>query len=52
MRYNENVIIDLISMRGGDAMRMIFDIILAVIAQVIGNYLCKWLDSKIKKDDN
>lgn len=52
MRYSEIVIIDLISMRGGDTMRMIFDIILAVIAQVIGNYLCKWLDSKIKKGDN
>ena len=37
-------------MRGGDFMREVFDFILAVAAEVVGNYICKWLDGK-KKDD-
>ena len=39
-------------MRGGETMRVILDIILALAVEVIGNYLCKWLESKINKDDN
>lgn len=46
------VIIDLISMRGGENMReVLINFIIAVSAQVAGNLLCKWLYSKIK-DDN
>lgn len=32
-------------------MREVFDFILAVGVQIVGYYLCKWLDGK-KKDDN
>lgn len=52
LRYSINVITVLISMRGGEIMCILLEIIIAIIAQVIGNYLCKWLDSKIKKGDN
>ncbi len=38
-------------MRGGETMREVFDFILAVVAGVVGNYICKWLAGK-KKDDN
>lgn len=43
------VIINLISMRGGEIMRKeLINFIIAVTAQVVGNLLCKWLYSKIK----
>lgn len=46
------VIINLISMRGGEIMRKeLINFIIAVTAQVVGNLLFKWLYSKIK-DDN
>lgn len=38
-------------MEGGDFMREVLDFILAIIVQVVGYYLCKWLDGR-KKDDN
>ncbi|EEI85908.1 hypothetical protein HMPREF0072_1532 [Anaerococcus lactolyticus ATCC 51172] len=50
--YNSHVIIALISMRGGETMRLLLDIIFAVVIQIIGNYLYKWLESKLNKDDN
>lgn len=46
-----DVIITLISMKGGDFMREVFDFIIAVAAGAVGNWLCKWLDGK-RKDDN
>ena len=36
---------------GGDFMQELINFIIAVAAQVAGNLLCKWLDSK-KIDDN
>ncbi len=36
---------------GGENMQELINFIIAVSAQVVGNLLCKWLDSK-KKDDN
>lgn len=45
------VIINLISMRGGEIMREFLEFILSIAASVVGYYICKWLDSKIR-DDN
>ncbi len=39
-------------MRGGEIMQLLLDIIFAVVIQIIGNYLYKWLESKLNKDDN
>ena len=52
MKYNIHAIITSISMEGGEIMRFLLDIIFAIIAQVAGDYLCKWLESKFKEDDN
>lgn len=51
LKYSINVIIALISMRGGEFMWRVIDFILDVIVQVLGNYLYKWLNDKIN-DDN
>ena len=45
------VIIDLNSMRGGEIMREFLEFILSIAASVVGHFVCKWLDSKIR-DDN
>ncbi len=38
---------------GGDSMEKILNFILAVVVQVLGNYLYKLLDNKLnKRDDN
>ena len=51
MRYDNNVIIGLYSMKGGEIMQALIAIITSVIANLVGHLICKWLDSKIK-DDN
>lgn len=51
LKYSINVIIALISLRGGESMRRVIDFILDVVVQVLGNYLYKWLNDKIN-DDN
>lgn len=39
--------------KGGDSMKELFNFILAVMVQVVGNCLYKWLDNEInKRDDN
>ncbi len=38
-------------MEGGEIMQIITTIISSVIANVVGHYICKWLDRK-KEDDN
>lgn len=42
--YNINVIITYISMEGGEIVRFLLDIIFAIIVQVSGDFLYKWLD--------
>lgn len=39
-------------MGGGEIMKLLLDIIFAVVIQIVGNYLYKWLESKLNKDDN
>ena len=51
MRYSIDVITVLISMRGGEIMRIIMTIIATVVANVVGHYICKWLDSVIAGDN-
>ena len=52
MKYNIYVIITSISMEGGEIVRFLLDIIFAIIVQVAGDCLYKWLESKFKEDDN
>ena len=51
IEYNKIVIIYPLAWKGGENMQELINFIIAVSAQVVGNLLCKWLDSK-KKDDN
>lgn len=51
LRYSIIVITVLISMRGGEIMRIIMTIIATVVANVVGHYICKWLDSVIAGDN-
>ena len=39
-------------MEEGEIVRFLLDIIFAIIAQVAGDYLRKWLESKFKEDDS
>ena len=48
--HNKCVIIDLISMRGGEIMREFYSFIITIEAEIVGHLICKWLDSKF--DDN
>ena len=50
MKYNRSVIINLISMRGGEIMREFYSRIMAIVAEIVGHFTCKWLDSIF--DDN
>lgn len=36
---------------GGDFM-LIIELIVSIIAQVVGYYLCKWLDGKLNNSDD
>ena len=37
-------------MRGGETMREIYSIIVAIVVDIVGHLICKWLDSIF--DDN
>lgn len=39
-------------MEGGEIVRFLLDIIFAIIVQVAGDFLYKWLERKFKEDDN
>ena len=34
--------------KGGEQVHYIFDVLLAIVAEVTAHYICKWLDSKDK----